>query len=344
MNLFKRGSTYYVRAQVDGKRYTLTTGETTEREATRRAHILLADLYSKGADGITLGEWAERYKQTYSARKADPELDKAIIGKALKAFGASTPMSAITKSMCLAYLHDRSALGLADGTVNREQGLLGALWNAAIAEGVCSVNPWKGIKRKAEPHRDRIVTPAEEVLLRAKLTPKYGRWLTFMLGTGLRLEEARAITPAQIKDGLIHVPATAAKGGKARVVPIAPSVQEAIDAQLKAEGKLWQQNQQRFREVLTEGCLRAGVIHVFPHALRHTFATRQALGGVDPYVLSRLLGHSSIEITAKYYVNLKNADLTAKLIDSGTHAKDDDSLRNNPPADQRDSGADRRPR
>ena len=39
------------------------------------------------------------------------------------------------------------------------------------------------------------------------------------------------------------------------------------------------------------------------HALRHTFATRCIEAGVDPKVLSEILGHASVQITLDRYVH-----------------------------------------
>lgn len=54
--------------------------------------------------------------------------------------------------------------------------------------------------------------------------------------------------------------------------------------------------QEMFRHV----CKRAGLHHVHPHTLRHTFATNLMRNGMHIYTLSRLLGHSSIQTTATY--------------------------------------------
>lgn len=53
-----------------------------------------------------------------------------------------------------------------------------------------------------------------------------------------------------------------------------------------------------------KGYLRACGLGSFTfHALRHTFATRCIEAGVDPKVLSELLGHSSVQITLDRYVH-----------------------------------------
>ncbi len=47
------------------------------------------------------------------------------------------------------------------------------------------------------------------------------------------------------------------------------------------------------------------------YSLRHTFGTRCAESGMDKYTLARLMGHSSPNITARYYVHVTEPHVTA---------------------------------
>lgn len=56
-------------------------------------------------------------------------------------------------------------------------------------------------------------------------------------------------------------------------------------------------------------CDTAGIPHFCMHALRHTFATRAIEYGVQPKILQKLLGHSSIKTTMDRYVHVTNDSL-----------------------------------
>jgi len=54
------------------------------------------------------------------------------------------------------------------------------------------------------------------------------------------------------------------------------------------------------RTAFKNACKRAGIKGLRFHDLRHTFATRLILSGVDLATVSKLLGHSSIQMTMRY--------------------------------------------
>lgn len=45
----------------------------------------------------------------------------------------------------------------------------------------------------------------------------------------------------------------------------------------------------------------AGIEGLRPHRLRHTFATRPRQGGADPAQVQALLGHASLDTSARYF-------------------------------------------
>jgi integrase len=54
------------------------------------------------------------------------------------------------------------------------------------------------------------------------------------------------------------------------------------------------------RTTFQTACKRAGLKDVTPHVLRHTFASRLAMAGVDPRTIQELGGWASLEMVERY--------------------------------------------
>jgi integrase/recombinase XerD len=328
MGLRRRGDIWFLRKVIDGRRYERSTGFSDLKAARRRAAEIEVELRS-GALGWTtncptFADWWKTYERTHapSKRPRTQVRDRGTIAHALPHFGAKR-LDAIRPSDCVKYLHERrqtvaanpgrkNPQRISEGTVQRERRLLQAVLQRAVEDGLLERNPWRGIERAPEAVRARLLLPDAEVAIRAALSPRFQRFLTFMLQTGLRLEECRSIDPARdIKNGCVHV---VGKFGRPRAVPLTLVAQKAIDDQLAADGRLWQQNPQRLREVLATAAKRAGTHHLSPHDLRHTFGHRWLVAGGDIYTLSKLLGHSSVNVTEQHYAHLLKEDLASKMM------------------------------
>jgi integrase/recombinase XerD len=316
-NLMRRGDIYYVRLSINGRDKWRSTGHTTLKSAIRKADEIKVRLRNQEDFGrATVPTFEEFVRQTYlpvySVKKLAPGRDEEILAHALPFFGRRR-LDEITKSLCVRFLGERLKKA-ARSTVNRERGTIQAIFQRAVEDGLIDSNPWQGIEREQEEPRIRVLTLENESKLREKLSPRYQRWLTFMLGTGLRAKEASAIRMRHVdfQKELIHVPASAAKMRKGRSVPLFPSVAEAILTEDKESGRLWPVNTQEFRDRLERASKAARIPHLSPHDLRHTFATRYLQGGGDIYVLSKILGHSSVKMTEANYAHLVKEDLVER--------------------------------
>ena len=136
----------------------------------------------------------------------------------------------------------------------------------------------------------------------------------FMLlyGAGLRISEALALQAGQANMGQSLV--VTGKGSKSRLVPILPTVQQAVDEyvhlcpfELRPEtplfrgvrGKALQAQiiQKHMRQIRTALGLPQSAT---PHALRHSFATHLLAAGGDLRTIQQLLGHESLSTTQRY--------------------------------------------
>jgi integrase len=329
-NLELRGRRYYLRKQIGGKRYCRSTECWDLTAAERRADEMKVDLRDgkfgwKASLSPTFAEWVKTYQKTYSAKKRSADRDRQILAHALPVFGGRR-LSDITKSDCVAYLNQRSATPdrrkrlPRQGTLSREQGLLAAVFNRAIEEGILTANPWKGISRPPWNARQRVLLEDEQARLVAVLNAEYQRFLVFALGTGMRKGELLGVCRKDVDLGgrLIHVRGDLAKSGKARTIPIREEVASVISAQWDAlprssDEPLWKKDPSGVRAVLKRASKRAGIADVTVHDLRRTFGTRCAVAGMPLPSLQKIMGHASPEVTMKYYIHLAQRDLVEAL-------------------------------
>ena len=52
--------------------------------------------------------------------------------------------------------------------------------------------------------------------------------------------------------------------------------------------------------------------HISPHTLRNNFAKRCLMSGMDIYTLSKILGHSNVQVTEKTYLDIADKELMTK--------------------------------
>ncbi|MEW5983705.1 MAG: site-specific integrase [Acidobacteriota bacterium] len=343
MALKRRGKNgvWWAFFKVGGRRFRFSTGFTDKllaqaREAEvwkqRRFELLGWTEHEKArAQSLTFQEWADKYEKTHTVRKAPrtQERDRDMLAN-LRRFFAAKRLDEIAKSDCIGYVNWRKAQGnqnpsyksamsagrkkptraLAEGTVTREVCFAQAVFQAAVDDEIIQSNPWRKVPRERYRARDRVITAEEQTRIEARLSLRFVRFLRFLLGTGLRLDEARLLEPGDI-DFARHVVRVTGKGDRERDVPLAPDVEDTLRDQLADDGRLWHQNPQRLREVLSTAARRAGVPPVSPHTCRHTFATRYIKRGGDIYTLSRILGHASVSVTERVYAHPDSDDLVA---------------------------------
>ena len=170
-------------------------------------------------------------------------------------------------------------------------------------------------KAKGQPNRlrdslteEELVTYREEV----DLIPEPARTILLLLPeTGMRINEACSLRISDITNkrkvrGFLF----RGKGGKQRFIPLNSRAADLVDDYIAHHhlGGEWLFNTTRGAPISPAGIRKwtrkikeqNGFDELSPHLLRHTFATNALRGGMDLRTLQALMGHSSIETTARY--------------------------------------------
>lgn len=219
-------------------------------------------------------------------------------------------------------------------TVNNYTRNLRVYFNYMYDNRLIKVNPMKNIKPIKTPRK--VVGYMEDIdfnrLLKSFGLSKFHEYRDYIItllifDTGMRLGECLLIrdeTDINFTERTIFLSAENTKGKKDRYV--------FFSIQMGTELKRWLQYRDRYKD--SEFCFctikgtqlqvrnfeknftkygeRIGNKEIHPHQLRNNFVKRFLMSGGDIYTLSRILGHSSVQVTEKAYLDLDTNDLRTK--------------------------------
>ncbi|MDQ6771636.1 MAG: tyrosine-type recombinase/integrase [Candidatus Dormibacteraeota bacterium] len=152
--------------------------------------------------------------------------------------------------------------------------------------------------------------------------------------TGMRAGELLQLREADLVDqGRDRFLRLRGKGAKERLVPVQPQLYrrlQRLDRARPSDARgdtifisLTRRPGGAFQPLTISGLdqlirglgERAGLQkRVYPHLLRHSFATRMLNRGMDPITLSRILGHSSLVMIQRTYAHQSAGDLSEALM------------------------------
>ena len=219
----------------------------------------------------------------------------------------------------------------APSVINRKLSSMQSLFNHLIETGVTAHNPFQAVERPKRAKRNPVYLTEQEwldfsTLVRSNvgMSDREASWyernrdrdflMIQLLGlTGMRVSELVGLDWNDIdrESGTIRV---IGKGNKERVIPIASPLEPLLDAYRRdGSGPLFQSERGKRISVRTVQHTLKGHIdrlkpylpflthkQVTPHKLRHTFASRLAMSGIDVLTIQQLLGHESVATTQVY--------------------------------------------
>lgn len=122
--------------------------------------------------------------------------------------------------------------------------------------------------------------------------------ILFAYTTGGRVESLCSVRPQDIREGRVYF--WVVKNDDPYSVPLSPIGQQAAQALVRlGNPTLFGVGPGQFWAWVNTAARRAGM-KVWPHLLRHTFATHLRQSGTDPVMLSRLLNHRDLSQIRRY--------------------------------------------
>ena len=314
MQIWNRKGKYYLDYWVSGRRIRESAGKNKklaeELLAIRKSEILQGRFQYKPKQPRTrFEELAGLYLEYSKANKKSWSSDVNSL-KFLKPYFKEKLLSEITPFDVEKYKITR-ANSIKPSSANRELACLKHMFSLAIKWKKADKNPVKEVKLfKIESSSMRILSWEEEKLLLDKC-PDYIRPIIITaLNTGGRKEEVLSLTwdKVDFETGAVKFEHT--KNNESRSIPMNNTLKDTfMDIRLRkinANRKSFvfcRKDGSRFGKVnrgFQAAIKRAGIEHCRFHDLRHTFATRLVMKGVDLATVKELLGHKSIEMTMRY--------------------------------------------
>ncbi len=196
-------------------------------------------------------------------------------------------------------------------------------------------NPFDKVKfLKSQREKKAFITDEKfHKLLKCLDTTKYAEYRDYVIiqlifDTGMRIGETLLIditTDLDLENRAIYLRAEMTKANIARAVFFSVKMCEVLKRWIKFKDRYIESNllfpvQLRDKPLLVNNfeknykkyCDRVGIEECSPHGIRNNFAKRFLMSGGDIYTLSKILGHSSVKVTEKSYLDFDDEDIRKK--------------------------------
>lgn len=229
-----------------------------------------------------------------------------------------TTLPQVTAEVCRHYLAER-AKAVAHATVKTERAALSPAWSQAFQDGRVKENPWRRVPVPGKPRQEHphFWTPEEVDRLAAACKPWLADIVIVGAYSGLRITSLLGLTWGDVDfaRGVIRVRASESKSGRTYEAPMLGPARDVLERKRKSPwtprgnplvfpgiraGKRMHRDL-TFKRI-AKAVKRAEIKDFgrYNHATRHTFATMCIHKGVPLAIVSRWLGHSSINTTQIY--------------------------------------------
>lgn len=218
-------------------------------------------------------------------------------------------------------------------TINNYIRNIRVFFNWMEREYIIRKNPMKRIRQLKYNRQAKVFLSDEDL---KKLLSKFDKsyftehrdyvMVMLMLDSGMRLGDCSTVLVTDLELGRkrINLRAEETKGRKDRTVYFSPKTEIVIRRWLQFKDRYVESDYLfpvkehggsigvgNFESNFKKYILRAGLNEEYtPHCLRNNFAKRCLMNGMDIFTLSKILGHSSVEVTEQAYLDLTDEDIS----------------------------------
>ena len=317
----------------NGKRYNVranTLEEYYEKKAKKIEELKREE--SRTKTDITVEDWAVKCIEAYKTGQAEATRKKYIsrVRHCILEHIGSIPVRAVNSIKCQSVLNLQA--GKSKAQINEVYNALKFIFSHAVYNDIIQKDPTIGLKKPKGTYTPRRALTDYEKDILTKVAKRERKYYCFllMLYCGCRPQEACSVKGEDVylqgDIPVLHIKGTKTKNAD-RVVPVPDDIYQLIKDTPKNEyiavyssgGKITDDNRPRlwhglwykmnieagtktYRNALLEPYIVPKDIS--PYSLRHTFCSDLAKKKIDIRVAQRLMGHSTISLTADIYTHV----------------------------------------
>ncbi|MGB3363923.1 MAG: tyrosine-type recombinase/integrase [Thermodesulfobacteriota bacterium] len=230
------------------------------------------------------------------------------ISKSLEKFFKGKFIDSINSWHVEKYKSKRKSDGLSLSSINRELTVLKRIFNLGIEWKLAQDNPVQGVKFFKIPlQKPRALTEEEFRLLFNSASDHLKPILFVAISTGMRKGEILNLRWKDINLEEKYIVVRDSKNYESRIIPINNRLEKVfleIYRNAPEDEYLFCYHDKKPIEYIYRSfhtaLKKSGIRKCTFHSLRHSFATRAVMAGVDIVTLNELLGHKTIAMTMRY--------------------------------------------
>lgn len=281
-------------------------------------------------DKLTISQAFSMYRYDYIAMKnqsAKTEENHIICGRALVKYFNDIPVNELTFHMVRDWKMELSKKR-SQATVRNYIIKLRVVLAFLKKHGYDCLDPETiPIPQRADTIAQYVTSDEVARMLKVTRRARSRAIISLLYGAGIRLSELISLDKSQIIEDSFSI---VGKGGKARLCFIDERTHDLLAEYLETRSDnhaalfvstqkpIGRMTATNIQLIVKTAALKAGIDrHVTPHTLRHAFATNFGRNNGNVRHLQVLMGHSSLETTAKY-MHVVNEDLRKAYLSAHT--------------------------
>jgi integrase len=335
MGIYKREGVYYIDYYFDGRRIRERVGLSWKQAQDalngRKGEIAQGKFELKQTKtSPVFKDFAKKYLEWSKGNKRSWKRDRTAIKSFLNGFGGSS-LNNITTWQVEKYKMKRSHT-VKKSTVNRDLACLKHMFTMAIQWGLATENPAKPVKFfRVNNQRSRFLDENEEQSILSSCSDRIKPIVLTALNTGMRRGEILSLEWSDVDFNNRLITVKDSKNRESRKIPMNPTLIRLLkDLKKESQGAdVFHYGAKQYQTVYNEWkttLKKAGTNDFRFHDLRHTFASRLIMGGVDLVTVKVLLGHKTIDMTMRYsHLSQDHKRKAVEILESAPHGHNMDT-------------------